>query len=272
MPIQLCLNTSTIKPQPLLEKIRLASEAGFVGIELWLNDVYEHVGRGGEVSEVEQALSDYGLFVPCTIAMRSWGEASELEYPIMLDECKRRMELAARLGSPFIVATPPREPCDRQQLADRYKDLLEIGRSIGVKPTFEYISFFAGARTLADAAWVVNAVQDADATLILDAFHSWNSNSTAEDLKAIPVTQISHYHIDDADPNIPATQQTDPDRVMPGDGPIDLAGEIALLKEKGYDKTVSLELFNKELWEKDPAEVLKVGMERLQKLFGERVA
>ena len=109
MPFKLCLNTSTIRPQPLLEKIRLTAEAGFEGIELWINDIYEHVGRGGEVSDVEKALADHGLIVPCMIALRGWGEASELEYPLMLDEARRRMELAARLGSPWVVATPPRE-------------------------------------------------------------------------------------------------------------------------------------------------------------------
>jgi len=40
MTYALCLNTSTIKPQPLLEKVRLAAEAGFDGIELWINDIY----------------------------------------------------------------------------------------------------------------------------------------------------------------------------------------------------------------------------------------
>ena len=40
-----CLNTSTIKPVSLLEKIRLVGEAGFDGIELWLNDVLEFVCR-----------------------------------------------------------------------------------------------------------------------------------------------------------------------------------------------------------------------------------
>ena len=75
----LCLNTSTIKPQPLLEKIRLAAAAGFAGVELWINDVYEFVGQGGEVRDVEKALSDHGLIVPCTIALRGWAEAAEAE-------------------------------------------------------------------------------------------------------------------------------------------------------------------------------------------------
>jgi len=263
----ICLNTSTIKPQPLLDKIRLTAEAGFAGVELWINDVYEHVGRGGEVSEVQRAIADFGLITPCTIAMRQWGEASEPEYPLMLDECKRRMELAARLGSPYIVATPPRDPWPLNLLVDRYGDLLELGRAAGVKPTFEYISFFGSASKLSEAWSVVQQVDDPDATLILDSFHNWNSGSTLEDLAAVPVEAISHYHINDADPNIAQGDQTDPDRVMPGDGCIDLPSEIALLKEKGYQGTVSLELFNRALWRLPPAEVLRVGYDRVQSLL-----
>jgi len=267
MAFTICLNTSTIRPQPLLEKIRLTAEAGFAGVELWINDVYEHIGRGGEVREVEQAVADHGLIVPCMIAMRSWGEASDLEYPLMLDEAKRRMELAARLGSPYIVATPPREECSLGQLAERYRDLLAIGAEVGIKPTFEYIGFFHSASKLSDAWDVVQQTDHPDATIILDSFHNWNSHSTLDDLKAIPLERISHYHINDANPTIPAGQQTDPDRVMPGDGPIDLASEIEVLKAKGYEGTVSLELFNRDLWEQPPADVLKQGFERVSELL-----
>ncbi len=108
---------------------------------------------------------------------------------------------------------------------------------------------------------------DPDSSIILDAFHNWNSNSTLDDLREIPVEKISHYHIDDAAPGKAATTQTDPDRVMLGEGQIDLASEITVLKEKGYDKTVSLELFNAELWEKDPLEVISTGLERMKVLF-----
>ena len=66
---------------------------------------------------------------------------------------------------------------------------------------------------------------------------------------------------------MPRLTQRDPHRVMLGEGQIDLATEIAVLKEKGYDGTVSLELFNQTLWDQDPAEVLKVGIERMRELL-----
>jgi len=264
-----CLNTSTIKPQPLLDKIRLVGEAGYDGVELWLNDVWEHVARGGEVSDVEKAVSNHGLIVPSVIAMRQWGDFEGWEHQLVLDEARRRFALGARLGAPFIVATPPLEKEETSHLPERYAELLEIGRQEGIRPTFEYISFFKSVHTLRQAWEIVRDSGDPDATLILDAFHNWNSGSTEEDLRTIPAEKISHYHIDDAAPDKAAGTQTDPDRVMPGDGCIDLRAEIDILREIGYDGTVSLELFNEQWWDREPSETLEIGLKRVKELFGE---
>ena len=71
----------------------------------------------------------------------------------------------------------------------------------------------------------------------------------------------------DASPLKKAGSQTDPDRVMPGDGQIDLKGEIEVLREIGYDGSVSLELFNADWWRRDPLETLKIGLSRMKELF-----
>jgi len=266
----ICLNTSTIKPVPLIRKIELTAKHGFDGIELWINDVYEYIGQGGEVRDVEKALADTGLVVPCAIAMRGWGEASPEEYPIMLEEAKRRMELARRLGAPYIVATPPREPCDLAQVSQRYRDLLKIGRQVGIKPAMEYIGFFKSVYKLSQAWQIVQEADDPDATLVLDAFHTWRGGEGLEQLEQIPAERIAHYHFDDAPGTKPREEQSDPDRVMPGDGVIDLDAEVKLLERKGYRRTVSLELFNRELWNRDPDEVLKMGIERMRRYFSDR--
>jgi sugar phosphate isomerase/epimerase len=56
---------------------------------------------------------------------------------------------------------------------------------------------------------------------------------------------------------------------MPGDGQIDLRAEIKALREMGYNGTVSLELFNKSWWDRDPQETLRVGLQRMRELFEE---
>jgi sugar phosphate isomerase/epimerase len=56
---------------------------------------------------------------------------------------------------------------------------------------------------------------------------------------------------------------------MIGDGVIDLRTEMAILREKGYDRWLSLELFNAEWWAKDPMETARVGLERMRELCAE---
>jgi len=104
---------------------------------------------------------------------------------------------------------------------------------------------------------------------ILDAFHNWNNKTTLEDIQSIPLERISHYHINDAPQGLPSGEQNDSHRVMVGDGIIDLKTELTVLKEKGYDKWLSLELFNAGWWAKDPAETAKVGIERMQAICEE---
>ena len=265
--MKLCLNSSTIKPQPIMDKIRLAGEAGFEGLEIWINEVYDFIGRGGEVRDIEKALADHGLIVPSVIAIRLWGDMEGWEHQLVKDEARRRFALGARLGAPFIVATPPLERTDIGHLPERYVELLEIGREEGIRPTFEYISFFKSVWRLRQAWQIVLEAEDEDATIILDAFHTWNSASSIDEYRSIPVERISHFHIDDAHPSRPQMQQIDPDRQMVGDGPIDLKAELALLKEMGYDGCVSLELFNQELWKQDPLDVLKRGLDRIQSIL-----
>lgn len=267
--MRLSLNSSTIKPVPLLEKIRVAGEAGYRGIELWAVELYEHVGRGGEISDVEKALSDHGLEVPCFIAVRGWGESERREYQLALEEARRRFELAARLNCPLVVCTPPLEQPGFDHLHTRYQDLLEIGDQAGVVAVLEYLSFFASLNNVPDTISVLEKVDHPKKCTILDSFHTWNNRTTREDLARLPLEWISHYHIDDAHPGIPRYEQLDPNRVMIGDGVIDLKSELVLLREMGYDRWLSLELFSEEWWQRDPLETARIGLERMRELVAE---
>ena len=74
MTVQYALNTSTIRPASLLDKIRIAGQTGYRGIELWNDDLTAHEQQGGSLADVRRALADYGLAVPSVIALHGcWG-------------------------------------------------------------------------------------------------------------------------------------------------------------------------------------------------------
>ncbi|MEM7699200.1 MAG: sugar phosphate isomerase/epimerase [Verrucomicrobiota bacterium] len=262
--MKLALNASTIKPTPLLDKIRVAGEAGYQGIELWAVEIYEFIGRGGEVSDVEKALSDHGLEVPTVIAVRQWGDTVGREYQLVMEEARRRFELAARLGAPLVICTPPLERPGIEGLENGYRDLLQIGRETGVRAVLEYISFFPSLNNLADAAIVLDRCGDSDGVTILDSFHNWNNRTTLADIREIDLDRISHYHINDSGPHGESGSQVDSDRTMIGDGQIDLVTELSVLHDKGYNKWLSLELFSEAWWARDPSDTARVGIERMR--------
>ena len=44
-----CLNTSTIRPTPLLEKIEIAGKAGYSAIEPWNDEITAYLEQGGRL-------------------------------------------------------------------------------------------------------------------------------------------------------------------------------------------------------------------------------
>jgi len=259
-----CLNSSTIRPVPLLDKIRIAGEAGYGAIELWHDDLDAHLADGGSLADVQGALADQGLAVPTTIYMAGWFDAPEAEYPAALEECKRRMAQAAELGAPYIIASPAAGVADYAVGAARYRELLEIGATMGVKPSMEFLGFVEQLNTIEDALEVMERSGHPDATTILDPFHVFRGGGDMESILKLKPAQVAISHFNDTPDTPPREEQHDHNRVMPGEGHLDLARYCALLGEIGYDGWLSLELFNEKHWAEDPAEVARIGLEKMR--------
>ena len=168
---QYSLNGSTLKPTPILRKIEVAALAGFTGIELWHDDIDSFVARGGSVADVRRALDDQGLSVPTTIYLGDWFDSTGETYRKAIDESKRRMQQAVELGAPYVIAGPPGGRADYNLGAEHYRELLEIGVQMGVKPAMEFLGFVEQLNTIEDALEVMNKSGHPDATPVLDPFH-----------------------------------------------------------------------------------------------------
>jgi 2-keto-myo-inositol isomerase len=263
-----CLNTSTIRPTPLLEKIAIAGEAGYQAIEPWNDEITAYLEQGGSLSELKKALADAGLKVVSMIALHSWVMSEGSEHNRVLEDCRRRMTQAALLGSPYIVASPPQEVVDVNHASERFGELLEIGEQIGVVPSMEFLGFVDGVNNVA-TAWAIAAGSGkprAKATIVADVFHMMRGGGSIDDLLLIKGDRLACFHINDllAAPD-PLTQR-DEDRVMVGEGIAQLPRVIANLRTIGYRGPLSLELFNRKLWEQDPLEVVKRGLARIREL------
>lgn len=267
MTIQYCLNSSTIRPASLMEKIHIAGQTGYKAIELWNDDLTAHEDRGGSLKDVQQALIDHGLVAPTVIAVHGWLGSEGEAHAQALEEARRRMEQAVEVGAEFIIASPPMDPFDLSRGGADYRELLEIGVQIGVRPAMEYLGFMKSVYTIEQAWQIVQDADYPDSCMIMDPFHILRGGGPIESISMIPADKVAIWHWNDAPGDKPYAEQSDADRVMPGDGvgPLEEIERLALAQ--GYEGFVSLELFNPALWEQDPAEVAKIGLEKMQGYF-----
>jgi sugar phosphate isomerase/epimerase len=215
-----CLNSSTIRPAPLSEKIRIANAVGYKAIELWHDDIDLYLLQGGTLEDLRKELDDAGLQDP------------NLDY---------------------------------EQGARNYAELLDIGiRQFGVRPVMEYLGFAQDLKTIEAALRIIELSGHADATTVVDPFHCYVGGGPIESISKLVPSQIAISHFNDAPAEPEPSTQRDPDRVMPGDGVIDLKLFCDQLRAIGYDKCLSLEIFNRDYWEQDPEEVARVGLEKMR--------
>lgn len=262
-----CLNTSTIRPVPLPDKLRIAAEVGYDAIEPWSDEIAEHIESGGRLSDLRKAIDDGGLRVASMIALGGWADAPEADLPAVRDACLRRIEHCAALGCPTIVASPPGEVVDLELAARRFALLADWGRPFGVRPSMEFLGFVAGVRNLASAWAIAVGSGVPDPTIVPDVYHLLRGGGTLDDLLQLDGSRYAIMHWNDLPASPPPAEQADADRVLPGEGVVDLARVARNLDSVGYSGPISLELFNPGLWRQDPVAVARLGLERMRASF-----
>jgi 2-keto-myo-inositol isomerase len=171
-----------------------------------------------------------------------------------------------QLGSPYIVASPPQEVVDLGRATKRFAELMEIGKSLGVIPSMEFLGFVDGIKNVASAWAIAQGTGDPKATVVADVFHMIRGGGSVDDLLQLSGDRLANFHINDVPAQPDPLTQTDYDRVMVGEGIADLPRVIANLRSIGYHGPLSLELFNRDLWECDPEVVVKRGLDQVKSL------
>jgi 2-keto-myo-inositol isomerase len=67
-------------------------------------------------------------------------------------------------------------------------------------------------------------------------------------------------------------EQTDSDRIYPGDGAAPLKQILRDLMRMGGKKVLSLELFNETYWKQDALQVARTGLQKMKRLVDEVIA
>lgn len=262
-----CLNTSTISGNnPGIEEyVRIAGEAGYDGIEVWVRDVKAYLEQGGSAESLGRKIIEAGLQVEDAIGFAPWLAKGEEG----LVQMKEEMEMLAAIGCKRIAAPPaglPDEELDLFYAGKRYKEILDLGRETGVMPQLEFWGASSAMWHLGQVLMVAAVANDADARILPDIFHLFRGGSGFEGLKMLNGNLIEIFHMNDYPAEPSAELQKDADRVYPGDGVAPVKQILRDLAAMGGEKVLSLELFNRGYWKQDPLKVAKTGLEKMKRL------
>lgn len=266
-PWPICLDTATIRPATLLDKIRFAAAAGFDAIEPWEGELHEYESSGGNLGELGTRIKDAGLFVPSVIGLWNAIPPTREAFDASLIDSRRRMRQAAAIGAQHIQTIPqparPWREFDPFWAAARYRELLEIGlKDYNINPAMVFVQFLEGVRTLGQAAQIALDADHPKAKIIPDVFHMHIGGSGSNGLRSLRGDFIAIFQFNDA-PADPAREKLeDRHRVYPGEGVLPLGQCLRDLKAIGYTGCISLELYNPTYWESDLAKVARVGLEK----------
>jgi len=282
-----CLNTSTVrnaegKSRTLTELIAVASKAGYDAIEPWIGEIQEHVKAGGTTADLRKMFNDAGLAVPDAIGFAEWIVDDPARRKRGLETAKRDMDLVQQIGGARIAAPPvgatggtskrddPKasEPViDLTAAADRYRDLFDLGKTMGITPVIEIWGFSKTLKRLGEAALIALESHTDGAAILPDVYHLYKGGSDFGGLKLLQAAAIGIFHVNDY-PKIDRATITDADRVYPGDGIAPWKEILAALATVGYPGFLSVELFNRTYWKQDPNEVAATALRKLKSLTG----
>ena len=248
---QIAINSVTTKHAGLEEALDAYAGAGFTHVEFVLPLVKDWLAAGHTVADVRAQLAKRGLrsiggFQTHVVAFGD-AEARSANHAIHLENARLIHELG---GGTLVVGTdgPPQASVDAlSELADVLRGLVGQMEGLNVSMAIEF-NWSPLVKSFHSAVCVAERVNHKQFGVLWDPAHYYTTVTKLDDLKPEWVRWIKHVHIDDMRDKPGELSNCNADRVLPGQGVIDLPDMIGRLERGGYNGFYSIELFNDDIW------------------------
>lgn len=249
-----CMNQYSIMQCDIEGFVEACAQAGFRELELRDSKVEAYL-TDHSYKELRTLFRKHDVHVATLNSLEYFSLVPEENFNFMLKKAEYMMTLCQLIGCDTLVSVPSKNPHHlplseiKSRTVERLQGLADLGKRYGVKVLFEPIGFdFFSLRKPLDGLDIVSEIKNQEVGLLIDTFHFYVGESTLDDLERVPPERISFVHFHDA-ADRPRGELRDEDRLYPGEGVMDLRGFCKVLKDKGYEGALSVELINPKLWE-----------------------
>ena len=254
-------NGATIMHSPLADDLEIAAETGFTALEVWAGKLDAYL-RERSLEELGGRMRALGVQPWCINSIEDITPRDALGRAEILDQLRRIAAIARAIGAPSIVVVPGRAP-DGFGGAAAIADAVEVLRMMSdaagdIGLAFEFLGKpGCSVPTLDTAIEIVAAADRSNVGMVIDTFHFHAGGSQMADLARVPIDKLFVVHLNGCE-DLPKAEITDAHRLFPGEGVIPIVEILSALRTRGFDGTMSIEIFRPEYWERDAREVARV--------------
>ena len=231
------------------------AKAGIKAAEPDLVKAREFEDKNGKGS-ARKLIDDLGLTAYSSTNQLYWDEPND-KRAAALEDIKWKVEIAESLGATRLVipstASSAHKLADYAELYETLHLLGEIARPHNIALMVEFTRLSTLINNVRTSLEVVRTVNHPNIKFMLDLYHLWAGPSKFEDLDLIKPGEIHHVHFADMarQPYVEVAEQKD--RAFPGEGITPLQKILNKLVSLGYNRALSLELFDMTVRRTDPA-------------------
>jgi sugar phosphate isomerase/epimerase len=251
---------------------RLASATGFGGVDLMLGPA---MTAGVEAT---RKLLDGLHLRPAFAGLPVEFRKDEAAFRAGLAKLEEAAPFCAAIGCPRLMTyIMPSSETPKDELRRMYKARFTECASIMARSHCRLGLEFLGPQSFRkqfphEFIWKMNEMLEfakecgSNVGLTLDAWHWHHAGGTIADILAAGKERIVVVHFDDA-PDLAPDKVRDNQRLLPGEGIIDLTGFLKALQKIGYEDSLSVEVFGRGLKEMAPRESARLCLESSEAVF-----
>ncbi len=239
--VRLSVNAYSSRNCPLPDDLALYESLGVLRVTLALPKLLAH-GLERAVSEIADQIAGRGLVVDGIIPAVAFDLSDPSTWAAPRETLAVAVETAERLGASTVQTTGGRGAGLRfEQSAERFAAAIEPvareaakrGVRLALEPTRPQFAHIAFVHTVRDA---VTLASDLGLWLVLDTAHGWWEPGVLE-LYGAAAPRCAALQVADLALDAPVLE-----RLVPGDGHVDLRGLIGAALEGGFDGPFELEI------------------------------
>ena len=240
------------------EYVDLAARHGFDGVDFGIGSARKFADERGGAGAVRDLLAEKKV-APAVFGLEVDWRGEEAAFENGLNALKAQAAFAREIGATRAMTwLPPSVSMElgiwEAQAVSRFRTIARILGDHGIRLGLEWVGpkhLRVGERAMGPHLWVhtldgtwalIKQIGEKNVGLVVDSYHTYTTGIGKDEIANLSDDKIVHVHVNDVRKGVGPDDAKDGERLLPGEGDIDLASFLDGLRAAGYTGFIAAEV------------------------------